>query len=177
MNDSIRDLRTSIDALAQLNATTRMPNNTKIEQATEALFMSKAWLGKTLQFHKTTAQEVLETAVEIANEDQDSAIPPANVGSNGYAMDGKRETVADIEPTKEQAETIPTPKGWVEWTHVKRIDYVREEIGGLVSALTGIFKDKPQSREEAIARTKAYEYLCEARFYLGFKLGEIREGK
>jgi hypothetical protein len=101
-----------------------------------------------------------------------------------YANDGRRKTVEDIEPTADVAKklfpTVPNEAFDVNaLNHIEKVDWLRQEIEKLINIVKQISlvqqPDIPFSREFSIARTNSYNYLCEARFWLGFELQRIKE--
>jgi hypothetical protein len=102
-----------------------------------------------------------------------------------YQNDGKRETVADIEPASDKAtlsshryaETIP---------YIAKIDWLREEVGKTRKECDDVIdeinqKHSTQGDRETfnlfIHCSNCLSELDNARFYLGFELGHIRDGK
>lgn len=142
-------------------------NSKEVNKAYDSLILAKAWLGKVLE--------------ELGSE-------------TPYANDGNRKEVSDIEPAADKfpQKTIegrpafpdlyggtgknPTSKIWIELTHIEKVDWLREEIKNLIDFIIKFYShSQPPSREFAIARTNSYNHLCEARFWLGFELGRIRD--
>ena len=131
-------------------------HSSQIMKATDSLFLAKAWLGKIL-------------------------------GSLGiespYPKDGSRKTVADIEPTADRADLsyyCIEPLDYEHKSHVEKVDWLRQEISRAVKELVNLEIGKFNvtfglNREIAIARTKSYTHLSEARFWLGFELERVRE--
>lgn len=134
-------------------------NSKEIEKAVDSLYLAKAWLGKILA----------ELGVESPYK-------------SGY------KTVEDIQPTADvtskEINNIEIGNTWRieglerEPNYIEKVDWLRTEI----EKLTTIIKDfgKPTewfipSREFNIARTNSYNYLSEARFWLGFELQRVRE--
>jgi uncharacterized coiled-coil DUF342 family protein len=190
MKEQIKELRVQIDGLHQLtkelkpeitqvdlnlkrkdetidefcvrakieNLGTRISQTSKeIEDATHSLIYAKAWLGKMLG--------------ELGEE---------NPYKSGY------KTVADIEPTADKCEVlcttglegIATNQTWKEKNHIEKVDWLRTEIEKVVNEVKqiGNAPNPPMlNRELSIARTNAYNHLCEARFALGFELERIKE--
>ncbi|HMT01781.1 MAG TPA: hypothetical protein PKD00_00485 [Burkholderiales bacterium] len=174
MVEQIKSLRVQIDGLAQLTKELKpMPcgddfcHSYETREAVDSLILAKAWLGKVLG--------------ELGNP-------------TPYANDGKRKTVEDIEPAADKSTVIEeinkfpeitnTINGfnWYEKNHVEKVDWLRQEIEKLSSYVESDFNysifshtNQTPSREFSIARTKAYSYLCEARFWLGFELSRLRD--
>jgi len=113
-----------------------------------------------------------------------------------YKNDGKRKTVADIEPTAEEA-TITIPD--LHTNVIEFIDYLREQLKSEIKLIPDFYewnrrvmndlferKDIPDTKEafDNIGQdiplmqnesSFVYQHLCEARFHLGFALQHIRE--
>jgi hypothetical protein len=140
-------------------------NSKEIEKAVDSLCFAKAWLGKLLG--------------ELGE-------------STPYVNDGNRKTVDDIEPAADKAHYIVTKNidtGAYDWdkglNHIEKIDWLRQEIEKVVNQLWVIkeqlsnstfnmFNEKEKAIKAAIASTNTYNYLCEARFWLGFELERIK---
>lgn len=154
MQEKVKQLRINIDALAQLTGELNCYNHEtttlskEVFHSKESLYMAKAWLGKVME----------ELGVESPYK-------------SGY------KTKQDIEPTADVA-----PKGtfadYLTLTnHIEKVDYLRTQIESLVKEVKelDLNLEVRLSREFAIARTNAYNYLCEARFHLGFELQRIKK--
>ena len=159
MKQQIKELRVKIDGLAQLteqlNPVFPKDNNGKfihsreIEKSIDNLYLAKAWLGKVLG----------ELGVETP-----------------YANDGKRKSVEDIEPTTDVCEE--TPFDFIQKSHIEKVDYLRQEIQKVIEELFDIKTSGAMlSFKNNINTTNAYNYLCEARFWLGFELSRCRDEK
>lgn len=125
----------------------------------DSLILAKGWLGKFL--------------AELGAE---------NPYKSGY------KTKEDIEPTadvslpitlaKQLNTTKPIGSSVEEMNHIEKVDFLRTEIEKVIGEAKilsdGTFEFKP-SRESAIARTNAYNHLCEAKMWLGFELSRIKE--
>lgn len=195
MQEQIKEIRVQLDGIAQL--TKELGNVTKIEgkyipeginpddfikeckvkgfpkeaitvwmpskevnKAYDSLILAKAWLGKVLE--------------ELGSE-------------TPYKNDGSRKEVKDIEPAADKPGidsttfTIWLHKDFIqgEWynkNHIEKVDWLREEIKNLIENKLLVLNGPPSTtRELAIARTNSYNHLCEARFWLGFELGRIRD--
>lgn len=164
-----KELRVYIDGISQLvkylHTTTdvnnwRPFNSHEVNQCYDALMFGKAWLGKCL-------------------EELDVPTP--------YSNDGNRKTVQDIEPVADTIDNQRETKLLFLWesyenfkqlNEIEKIDCLREEIKNLTVSVKFLdhesFGEKI-TREFAIARTNSYSYLCEARMWLGFELGNIKE--
>lgn len=184
MQERIKELRVNIDGLYQLTKELKpitgleeqivigsnivwdkkAPRNSKqIDDATHSLIYAKAWLGKVLG--------------ELGAE---------NPYKSGY------KTAADIEPTQDVADKIivkypdsllceQDPKNGSEPksrqpSHIEKVDWLRTEIEKAVNSIKNLGRTTEMSftKEFNIARTNAYNHLCEARFALGFELERIK---
>ena len=163
MIEQIKRLRVEIDGLAQLCEALSpykdlecgriLPsyNSTEILEAVKSLKLSKAWLGKVLE--------------QLGNE---------NPYGSGY------KTVEDIVPTADVASRIEDypvapdhwPEGEVYKSHIEKVDWLRTEIRRLIDNTTDYSKEVPEIELE---QGFVYKYLCEARFWLGFELGRVRD--
>ena len=128
-------------------------NSKEVQKAYDSLILAKAWLGKILG--------------ELGE-----ATP--------YVNDGKRKEVGDIEPTADSLPIVNTAHFWDTLNHIQKVDWLRQEIEKIVNQVSSIGNppNPPMlNREASIARTNSYNHLCEARFWLGFELGRIRNGQ
>jgi uncharacterized protein (DUF342 family) len=180
MKQRIKDLRVTIDGIAQLTKELkplsdclaglinsedsivsnqvqiiRSPNyNSKeIEKTVDSLLLAKAWLGKTLQ--------------QLGEE-------------TPYSNDGKRKTVEDIEPTKDVSNHKEDVKNldWNEREHIEKVDWLRQEIQLVLDQVIMIGEiDLPVTVYNDIVFKQVAVHLTEARFHLGFELGRIRDNK
>jgi hypothetical protein len=190
MEKEIKELRVKIDGLAQLTKSLKeevvvldlstIPNNQaveewlenyknglivknstntfkktskEVEKAVDSLHLAKAWLGKILG--------------ELGTQ---------NPYKSGY------KTKEDIEPTADKGKAGLTGNLHLgniilfkDKNHIEKVDWLRQEIEKLVSIIKTQFDVVGMSREFAIARTNTYNYLCEAKFWLGFELQMIKE--
>ena len=181
MIEQVKQLRVEIDGLAQLCEGLKpitkpiggldryeyeemIVNSEEIKEAVKSLKLSKAWLGKVLE----------------------------HLGSETPYVSGYK-TVEDMEPTADKAEIVcgcvgvdqvndrdtskdaftVAGKLVVEnyGTHIEKVDWLRTEIKSLIQKL---HHNNPKGYYDR-ALWKAEEYLCEARFWLGFELGRVRD--
>lgn len=190
MIEQIKRLRVEIDGLAQLceslnpvviygvgvvpsrhcrccteiGFTERKGNSEEIKEAVKSLKLSKAWLGKVLE-----------------------SLGSENPYGSGY------KTVEDIVPETDKAEIIcgsidvgpindrSTARGAFTvagklvaenyGTHIEKVDWLRTEIKRLIDNTTDYSQEVPEIELE---QGFVYKYLCEARFWLGFELGRVR---
>lgn len=177
MKDQIKNLRIRIDSIAQLTkelkpiilyefSINREEQNSKeIEKAVDSLYLAKSWLGKMLE----------ELGIE-------------NPYGSGY------KTKEDIVPTQDVKYFASFDILFKDKNHIEKVDWLRTEIEALVKEVIDIFtylnppvvnpmfpdvkhRVESFSREYNIARTNSYNHLCEAKFWLGFELGRIRDNK
>lgn len=180
MKEQIRQLRVEIDGLAQLCEGLKPYSNLKsgrillslnsdeILEAVKSLKLSKAWLGKVLE--------------RLGSE---------NPYGSGY------KTVEDIVPETDRAETVygamgvegETPRleaidtftlngrimnEYSRMSHIEKVDWLRTEVKSTLLKLQTI----ELLYDEAVAGdfTRVVEqHLTEARFWLGFEMGRIRD--
>lgn len=141
-------------------------NSEEIKEAVRSLKLSKAWLGKVL-----------------------GSLGSDNPYGSGY------KTIEDIVPETDKAKTVcgvmgidgETPRleavdtftlngkimnEYSQMSHIEKVDWLRTEIKRLGIQLydTIHFKEIGISEGEL-----AYKYICEARFWLGFEMGRIRD--
>lgn len=140
-----------INASHQLLKDWRTNNTNEVVKAIDCMLLGKAYLGKTLG----------ELGVETP-----------------YKLDGKRETIVDIEPAANKAEIAEgTYQDQKTLSYIKRVDNYRQDIEKLANKVME-YKTTPEfkwSYKANIYTTSAFQYLTEARFWLGFELGRIRE--
>lgn len=130
-------------------------NSKQIEKAVDSLILAKAWLGKILG--------------ELGE-------------STPYANDGNRKTVEDIEPAADthkqinETHTFGKEQGiisedYLDFTHIEKVDWLREEIDSLLPIVKGLQADSNYT----YLFWFVIQHLSEARFRLGFELQRIRE--
>lgn len=169
MEKEIKELRVKIDGLAQLTkslkplTTTNLAgvihdtyNSREINKSVDSLYLAKAWLGKVLAElgvespYKAGYKEVkdIEPTADVNNCVQDKTAYKNGVGERDYC----------------------------DFNHIEKVDWLRSEIEKLIQEVSKISSAvQSVTREFAIARTNCYNYLCEARFWLGFELQRIKE--
>ena len=165
MKKKIKELRVKIDGLSQLvrglkedkNKESRFPfNSPECSKAYDSLILAKAWLGKILQ---------------------ELGVPTP------YKKDGNRHTVEDIEPTADVNNifTIISEKGKSGWKvldkeyfdHIEKVDWLREKIRDIIKSDIFIFAEKHGVSKSIISII--HQHLTEAKFYLDFELGRIKD--
>ena len=131
-------------------------NSNEIDKCYDSLILAKAWLGKML--------------AELGEE-------------TPYKNDGNRKTVDDIEPTADKAIFISdfpiAPDNWTEEgpvtaSHIEKVDWLRQEIQKVQKEVHAV-SDCGTPVSGLLAWNFVYQYLCEARFQLGFELQRIKE--
>lgn len=159
----VKDLRVQIDGLAQLTKELYKPkenlknsNNwrvfhpTETEKTVNSLYLAKAWLGKLLS--------------ELGNE---------NPYKSGY------KTKEDIKPTADTAKAGVDGNYHLgnvmffksqDITHIEKVDWLRSEIEKIIENLV-ILQIENKAFHNII-----YQYLSEAKFWLGFELERIKNG-
>ncbi len=138
-------------------------NSKEVEKAYDSLILAKAWLGKVLG--------------ELGE-----ATP--------YANDGKRKEVGDIEPTADKGNIEDViyenciancSKDYSLLNHIEKIDWLREEIKILLDDYNELENNLEESFPNEVNYSPIlwlyYINLCEARFWLGFELGRVRDSK
>ena len=198
MIHTFKELRLDIDGLAQLTGklksdvsitifdsgfwrTTSLHGISKeIERTTQSLLLAKAWAGK---------------ALGIIGE------------PSPYQNDGNRKEVKDIEPTDAKQSVFKdddiSRTTWKEYTHIEKVDWLREEIQKLINDLPdytiwtelwlqeNVFskcdtmskEDYDTFEDEAISQMPEwslqlsiiFQHLTEARIHLGLELQRMRE--
>lgn len=139
----IKALRQQFDGLAQAIET--LPTTKQTLEAADKAFFAKAWLGKALG------------ALDVETP---------------YKNEGKRENVEDIEPTADQT-NIEMHKDWEDYTEIKKIDWIRQQIGETVARLDQLLVEDKGTKAGVFVRW-SYKAACESRFWLGFRLEAIR---
>ena len=166
MKEQIKELRVKIDGLSQLVKELNFKsfidqiNNNKpsheLNKCYDSLILAKAWLGKVLG--------------ELGE-----ATP--------YANDGKRKSIKDIEPTADthfeinQKHIFGKEQGliseeYLNFNHIEKVDWLRQEIQHITYVVYQICVTNSKTRFHS---ETCYRHLCEARFWLGFELGRIKE--
>jgi hypothetical protein len=167
MENKVKELRVEIDGLAQLTKECGLPKNKldndflkwkiyasdEIKETHKSLLLAKAWLGKIL-----------------------GELGTKNPYDSGY------KTVEDIVPTQDVADLSnyylkPLKyEKYEQLSHIEKVDWLRQEIERTIQEVSKWYTHtQTPTREFAIARTNTYNYLCEAKFWLGFELGRIKE--
>jgi hypothetical protein len=137
-------------------------NSKEIDECIDCLLLSKAWLGKTLEYIGTESP---------------------------YKSDYK--TKEDIVPTTDVNFAPEMLAGYEENTpHIEKVQYLRAEIEKLVNFVLNLDLSKIEKnitpdewletkevKQIMHTRNKSKEYLIEAKFWLGFEISRIRESK
>ena len=125
-------------------------HSSELEQAANSLRLAKAWLGELL----------------------------GSMGEESpYKNDGNRKSVEDIEI---ETDTFPSDMHDTSGrTHVEIVDWLTEEIKGITKEMSstdwGLESDNGTFNE--LILDSVYRHLKEARFWLGFELGRIRNAQ
>jgi len=191
MKEKIKQLRVEIDGLAQLceglKPITRYvgevdpykddtipsvlafpnENSQEIKEAIKSLKLSKAWLGKVLEGlgSESPYKSGYKTAEDIEPEADKATlvcgtthpeltgVPVMNNSLDGFKLG------------------VSVPANYTNMSHIEKVDWLRTEIKRIGVQLynTIYFKEIGISEGEL-----AYKYICEARFWLGFELGRIK---
>ena len=92
-----------------------------------------------------------------------------------YVNDGIRKNIEDIEPTADVLDGhIISDIEWNDFNHIERVDWLRQEIQKIISL--DILNSKPVFNA-TLYQNYTSKHLSEARFWLGFELGRVRELK
>ena len=139
-------------------------NSDEINKAFDSLILAKAWLGKVLG--------------ELGEE-------------TPYKNDGNRKTKDDIEPTTDKITDGYTEQRkfenvikYVGFNHIQKVDWLRQQIQKLNDVFLKIdwldwYDPKLTSVLDLLLpmRILVFQYLSEARFWLGFELQRIKENR
>lgn len=162
---------TLVDSVEGTNPIVQVLESHEINKTYDSLILAKAWLGKVLG--------------ELGNP-------------TPYQNDGKRKDVKDIEPTADTATKHPefitqkmgeiqvsSVKGsdWLLKTHIEKVDWLRQEIQKVIDNKLSLEDYTPEeeelkrepARNEYFYEIMYQQYLTEARFWLGFELGRLRD--
>ena len=175
MQEQIKNLRIRIDGISQLVkelkpienkvfsyytpetgvvTSVEYSNSKEIEKSYDSLILAKAWLGKVLQELGTPTP---------------------------YKSDGNRHSKEDIEPTADtlinRGDLLPEIgdnnwKGYDNLNHIEKVDWLRQEIQILANNIIQFTNDESWKGYFACL---CFQYLSEARFWLGFELGRLKE--
>ena len=144
-------------------------NTDEIKEAIKSLKLSKAWLGKVLESlgSENPYGSGYKTVEDIVPETDKAEIICGSIGIEG-------------ETPRLEARSAFTVAGKLVaenyGTHIEKVEWLRTEIKCKIeSEYISSMTYQPANRLEAIARTNAYNNLCEARFWLGFELGRVRD--
>ena len=186
MIEQVKQLRVEIDGLAQLCEGLKhitksiggldryeyeemIVNSEEIKEAVKSLKLSKAWLGKVLESlgSENPYGSGYKTVEDIVPETDKAEIIWGSIGIKG-------------ETPRLEAKSAFTVAGKLVaenyGTHIERVEWLRTEIKCKIeSEYISSMTYQPANRLEAIARTNAYNNLCEARFWLGFELGRVKD--
>ena len=196
MKEQIKELRIKIDGLYQLTKELKpitgleeqivigsnivwdkkAPRNSKqIEDAAHSLIYAKSWLGKVLSELGEQTPYTNDGNRKTVDDIEFTADKPVNVSNN---IGENTWYNGNFNATESKGDLIIEGKHWSDFNHIEKVDWLRTEIEILVKEVKQIGNppNPPMlNREASIARTNAYNHLCEARFALGFELQIIKE--
>jgi hypothetical protein len=169
MQQKIRELRVEIDGLSQLVKSLKVPTtftvedfgiikSKEIDKSYDSLILAKAWLGKILQ----------------------------QLGEpTPYKSDGNRHSKEDIESTADKSlpielkvqlnETKPIGASVRDMNHIEKVDWLRQEIQKLYLTFQNFDLVDFDNIISKRIKDNIYNYLSEARFFLGFELQRLKE--
>lgn len=179
MKEEIKNLRVRIDGLSQLVLDLEVKDH-QIQQCYDSLILAKAWLGKVLG--------------ELGEE-----TPYKNDGNRKTVED--IEPTADTEFKGIVKIARNDSKAFIDMNHIEKIDWLREEIKNIINSLPDLqeyvdnlidefYKANPNPTKEEDENgfrevskkipnedflQYSYKYLSEARFWLGFELGRLKD--
>ena len=161
MKEEIKELRVRIDGLSQLvkelstlkGIYWRAGITHEVESSYDSLILAKAWLGKVLS---ELGEESPYKAGKKTIEDIEST---ADVAVNYQLISSRNPTYWIVQNGKELT------------NHIEKVDWLREEIQKLVRDTDYITSQKGRFY---IYGLRVEQYLCEARFWLGFELQRIK---
>lgn len=127
----------------------RLYNSTQVVNAIDSVLFSKAYIGKLVG---------------------DLGIPTP------YQNDGKRKELKDIEPAAHK-HPHPIQQTFIELNYIEKIDTLREEIEVQCANIMKVKQNAGQvfSYMGNIYSTAAFERLTDAKIWLGFELGRLRD--
>jgi hypothetical protein len=138
-------------------------NTEEIKEAVKSLKLSKAWLGKVLESlgSKNPYGSGYKTAEDIVPE-TDKAKTVCGIAG----IPGKTIRLEAIDTFTINGKVM---NEYCQMSHIEKVDWLRTEIKQLVEKLVIM-----QIENKAYYNT-IYQYLLEARFWLGFELGRVRD--
>jgi hypothetical protein len=163
-------------------------NSKEINKAYDSLILAKAWLGKVFE-ELVGKYPVIKLEKEYTFETAYNANQVSTYNVLGKDLNEKEKQLVcglwlrDNELGDDKVNDRFTTdyeiwNNFVNKSHTEKVECLREEIEQVVlkvKDLVNINSSFKTSREFAIARTNAYNHLCEARFWLGFELQRIKE--
>lgn len=143
MIEVIHEFRVEADTLSKhIKA---LPSSAETTKANNSITMAKCWMGKLLG--------------QLGEE-------------TPYKNDGKRLTIADIEPAADTGQL----NGPINGTQVESIDWVRERVTALLRNFNELVKDSnPETLPPLVILVSIEQHLHECRFWLGLDLARIRD--
>lgn len=187
MIDNIKQLRISIDGLAQLtnglkpierwddtnkvigsfNPTYRI-NSEPIQESVKCLYKAKNWLGKCLA--ELFTESPYKVVTEVIN------IPPTadtfmtKVKSDTFCLKCGGYTIITC-----GSDNCEANNQYYKYTHLQKVDWIRNEIERVREDFTTIWFDKFSDLKGFFYQI-IYQYLVEAKMALGDELARIRDG-
>mgnify|MGYP001363868821 CR=1 FL=1 len=187
MKEQIKELRLSCDGLSQLTHNLKPlryiesykdykdSNSNEINKAYDSLILAKAWLGKLLQ--------ELGEATPYANDGNRKDVKDIEAAADTYEI---KFTTTEIDGIKISS---PEYSGLLVMNHIEKVDWLREEVGKVVEEVKSLFSTELTDRFNKVkwsgiqvlnienCYNNILTNLSEARFWLGFELGRIRDEK
>jgi hypothetical protein len=178
MKEQIKELRIQIDGLSQLTKELKpifdihtrngkKTNSKEIEKAYDSLILAKAWLGKVLE----ELGGAVKQGEHLVGEDTISYKLVEGVAINWFNNGINTWKRMQYEP-KTHEEKVEWLMQTVESAVITNVLVLKEQLS---DSTFNIFNEKQKAIKAAIASTNVYNHLCEARFWLGFELGRIRD--
>ena len=141
--------KTNILFVDSFGSSKELVQSGELAKCYDSLILAKAWLGKVLG--------------ELGEP-------------TPYANDGKRTDVNSIEPTADTSDdsrdAYSSVIDWSSANHIEKVDWLRQEIQHITYVVYQICVTNSKTRFHS---ETCYRHLCEARFWLGFELGRIKE--
>ena len=138
-------------------------NSKEINKSTDSLIMAKAWLGKLLkQLGEKSPYSSGKKTVEDIEPTADAA--HLNEGISEYS---NIQVQLGVNPSE-----IFNAEIYKRKNHIEKVDWLRSEIQKVIDELS--FR-KDRTLNAWNATNMAYNHLCEAKMWLGFELGRVRD--
>jgi hypothetical protein len=194
MIEQVKELRVNIDGLAQLTKElkpieldmndyiqsysdlieypnlkyeNKKLNSKEIEKAVDSLYLAKTWLGKV--FGKLGAENPYKSGYKTV-KDIESTADVAKLN----------DFITTKLPSDENVNLIKIER-WKNKNHIEKVDWLRTEIKKVANTVlelnSGKLNQKLFSEYEEKLQWCSYQYLSEARFWLGFELQRIKDNE